>query len=146
MSTPILLSCFKKKDLCVNSVGCASLPHLISFIQKKHHPEGAAAERKQALLKANCGLSLFTYFINPHLACLSEHEYRIQIPQLNLPHAFLQGTHSKHPWRNYLSGLWTTTKCILPRHTFYLAHSYKIIPQFKNMYPTERKGVLEFRI
>jgi hypothetical protein len=75
----------------------------------------------QALLKANCGLSLFTYFINPHLACLSEHGYRIQITQLNLPPAFLQGTRSKHPWRNSLSGVWTTTQSILPRHTFYLA-------------------------
>lgn len=105
-----------------------------------------AAERKRAVLKTHCELSLFTYFINPHLAWLSEHGCRIQIQKLYLPHAFLQWIHSKHLWRTYLTGLWTARKSILPRHTLDLACRYKMTPQFKNMYSTERKGVLEFRI
>lgn len=119
----------------------------VSFIQKKHLLESMAAERKRAVLKTHCELSLFTYFINPHLAWLSEHGCRIQILKLYLPHAFLQWIHSKYLWRTYLTGLGTTTrKSILPRHKLDLACRYKMTPQFKNMYSTERKGVLEFRI
>lgn len=146
-----LLQCLwhasKRRTYVLTQWGVLLCNTSVSFIQKKHLLESMAAERKQAVLKTHCALSLFTYFINPHLAWLSEHGCRIQIQKLYLPHAFPQWIHSKCLWRTYLAGLWTTTrKSILPRHTLYLACRYKMTPQFKNMYSAERKGVLEFRI
>lgn len=146
MSTSVPLACFKKKNLCVHSVGGASLQHF-RFFHSEEAPFGINGCWEKAGCPENPLWAEFICFNNPHLAWLSEHGCRIQIQKLYLPHAFLQWIHSKYLWRTYLTGLWTTTrKSILPRHTLYLACRYQMTPQFKNMYSAEGKGVLEFRI